>query len=143
MATATPATPSTPAAKTHARPIGLTILAIGAVVIAAILLMWAGIWLAVAREASGTSLLARNARFVAGLLVLIGALQLVLAYGLLALRSWAWPFGIGLLIVAIALTLLAGGRGRAGAEILSVGLEIAALWYLLSARVRKVLRAGD
>jgi hypothetical protein len=141
--TMAPATPASPAAKTHSRPIGLTILAVGAVIIAAVLLMWAGIWLAIAHEATGTSLLARNARFVAVFLTVIAGFQLVLAYGLLALRSWAWPFGIGLLVVTIALTLLGPSRGRAGAEIVSLGIEIAALWYLLSARVREALHAGD
>jgi len=144
-AQATPTTTSTAAAagKTHSRPLGLSVLAVGTVVIAVILFLWAGVWLTIAHEASGASLLARNARLIALFLVLIASLQLVLAYGLWALRSWAWPFGIGLLVVAIALTLLGGGRGRPGAEILSLGVEIAALWYLLSAGVRRALDAGD
>jgi uncharacterized membrane protein (DUF2068 family) len=142
---AQPATPSappaTPATQRH-RPLGLSILTVGATLIAVVLLLWAGVWLGIAHESS-LSLLARNARLVALFLVIAGALQLVLAYGLWALRPWAWPFGIGLLVVSIALTLLGGGRGRPGAEIASLVLQIAALWYLLSAKVREALRAGD
>jgi hypothetical protein len=145
MPAAQPATPPTPpdtAATQRHRPLGLSILTMGAALIAVVLLLWAGVWLGVAHESS-SSLLARNARLIALFLVIAGALQLALAYGLWALRPWAWSFGTGLLVVSIALTLLGGGRGRPGAEIASLVLQIGALWYLLSGKVREALRPGD
>jgi hypothetical protein len=134
--------PATSATQSARRPFGLSILTVGAVAIAVVLLLWAGVWLGIAHESS-PSLLARNARLIALFLIVAGGLQLMLAYGLWALRPWAWPFVTGLLVVSIALTLLGGGRGHPGAEIASLALQIGALWYLLSAKVREALRAGD
>lgn len=121
---------------------GLSALAVAVAAIAVLSLLWAGVWLGVAHEVSA-SLLVRHARLIALVLVVVAVLQLVLAFGLWALRSWAWPAGIGLLVVSIMLTLLGKNRGGSGAELASLGLEVVALWYLLSPRVRVALHAGD
>jgi uncharacterized membrane protein HdeD (DUF308 family) len=130
------------ASSSRHRPAGLAVLALGAIAVGVVLLLRAGIWLDVAHQTS-PSLLARNARLISLLLVVLAILQLVLAYGLWSTRSWAWPFGVGVLTASIALTLLSGGRSRPGAEIVSLALQMGALWYLLSSHVRESLRAGD
>jgi hypothetical protein len=122
------------------RPMGLSVLAVLAAVVGGVLLMWAGVWFGVAHVASASTV-AAGARFIGAVLVVVAALELVLAHGIWTLRAWAWPLGVGLMLAAIALTLLSAGRGAPGAHTLSLILEIVALWYLLSPRAREALRA--
>ena len=68
-------------------------------------------------------------------------LELILAYGLLALRSWAWPLGVTVEIVALALGLLQLGHGILGSHLLTIVLAVITLWYLFTPRVRAALGA--
>jgi uncharacterized membrane protein HdeD (DUF308 family) len=104
-----------------------------------VLLLWADVWFGVARD-SDHDFIVRAARLIALALGAVAILELVLAYGVWALRSWAWPFGVGLLVVSIGLTLLSEGHGYPGAHLLSLVVEIGALWYLLSPGARRALQ---
>jgi hypothetical protein len=121
------------------RPLGLSLLALVAAFLGVVLIVWAGVWFGVAAD-SEHGLIVRAARLVALALTAVGALEFVLAYGLWAVRRWAWSFGVGLLAGAIGLTLLSGGHGNATLHLLSLVAEIGALWYLLSPGAREAFR---
>jgi hypothetical protein len=129
------------AAQSRERPLGLSMLAAACAAIAVVLLLLAGSWLGASDIIPGTRL-AVLARFAAVVLGLVAILQLVLAYGIWELRSWAWPLGVGVTIAAIALTVLSAGRGTPGAHLLFLLLEIGTLWYLLTEPIQKTLRSG-
>jgi hypothetical protein len=130
-----------PATRTQDRPTGLTILALAVAVIGATMLLLALTWVGASDIIAGTRL-QTAARVMAPLLVVLAVLEIVLAYGLWELRSWAWPLGIALTIAAMIFTELSAGRGDPTAHLMSLLLEIGTLWYLLSPHVHKALRPG-
>lgn len=137
--------PATPAsASTHPalrrRPAGVTLVALGAAFLALALLFGAGVWFGVTQD-SGRNLIVRAGRLIALAMAVVAVLELVLAYGLWALRRWAWPFGVILLAVSIGLTILGGGRGDPNIHLVSLVVEIGSLWYLLGQRAREAFRA--
>jgi hypothetical protein len=129
------------AAQRRERPLGLSLLAVASAATAVALLILAGSWLGASDIVPGTRL-AAIARFAAVILGLVAILQLVLAYGIWELRSWAWPLGVGVTIAAISLTVLSAGRGSPGAHLLFLLLEIGTLWYLLTEPIQKTLHSG-
>ena len=96
-----------------------------------------------ANEASWLLLprLAALARFLAGVAVLVAVLDLVFAYGSWTLKSWAWPLGVGLELVALVLAVLRLGRGVPGSHLAVMVLAIGILWYLYRPEVRVAFRA--
>ena len=110
------------------------LLALAAAAIGVSLVLWTGAWLGASDIAPGTGL-AAVARIVSGGLVVAAGSELAFAYGAWTLRSWAWPLGVTLGIVALALTLLSAGRASSSAHLLTLILEVGTLWYLLSPRV--------
>jgi len=128
------------------RPFGLSILAVGAVIVGALALLGAAGWWAASDgvlflpRLHGVERLVALALLALGALAL-GALELALAYGLWNLRSWAWPLGIGLETAALVLSVLQLGRGIPGSHLLTLVLAVLTLWYLSRPRVRAALGA--
>jgi uncharacterized membrane protein YeaQ/YmgE (transglycosylase-associated protein family) len=84
------------------RPLGITLLAILAIVGAAVFLFAARIWIVI-EEVEGPHLL------VAAAIAVLAALFLVFAVGAWTLQRWAWPLGVGIgiaTIVVLSLMLL-------------------------------------
>lgn len=124
------------------RTTGLTILALAAAVIGIALLLWAGTWFALygAGDIVAGSRFAAVGRVMGLVLIAVGVLAFVLAYGLWGLRSWSWPLGLVVTIAALVLTLLSAGRGSPLAHTLSLALEVGTLWYMLTPRIRDSFR---
>lgn len=118
------------------RPLGLTLLAIGAAVIGVLALVAAAGWWA---ASDGLALLPRLhgvERVVALTLLATGCLELALAYGVWTLQTWAWPLGVALEIVALVLAILQLGRGIPLSHVTTIVVALVTLWYLATNRVR-------
>ena len=116
-------------------------LATAAAGIGVAMLLWAGTWFGASDIEAGSGL-ETAARLIVPMLVVVAVGQLLVAYGVWELRSWAWPLGVALTIAALVFTELSAGRGSSGAHTASLLLEIGTLWYLLSPRVHEVLQTG-
>lgn len=69
---------------------------------------------------------------------LLGVLCLVLAYGLFALKSWAWPLGIAMVVASVLVALLSViNRGTLAFLVLSLAPAIFLLGGLFLPDVRK------
>lgn len=131
----------TPEMTTRVRPFGLSILAVGAVIVGVLALLGAAGWWATSDGIAFLPRLHGVERLVALALLALGALELALAYGLWNLRPWAWALGIGLETTALVLALLQLGRGIPGSHLLTLVLAVLTLWYLSRPRVRAALGA--
>ncbi len=120
---------------------GLTILAIGAVLVGAFALLGAAGWWAASDGVVFLPRLHGVERVVALALLALGSLELTLAYGLWNLRPWAWALGVGLETAALVLAVLQLGRGIPGSHLLTLVLAATTLWYLSRPRVRAALGA--
>jgi hypothetical protein len=128
----------------RARPLGVTILAILALVGGIFALCGGSFGLVGSGLASigkilGYSSLRPGAIFWGSILSLaVGALYLVLGWGALSLRPWAWLLGVGLQVFALieGVVNLVRGDGRVGAA-LGIILAAAILFYLFQARVQQ------
>ena len=127
------------ATEARRRSFELALLALASTAVGVTLLLSADTWLGASDIASGSGL-AAVAGVIVPLLVVLAALELVLAYGLWALRSWAWPLGVGLTIAALVFTEIGAGRGSAGVHTASLLLEIGTLWYLLSPSAHRTMK---
>jgi hypothetical protein len=123
------------------RPFGLSVLAIGAVLVGALALLGAAGWWAASDGVFFLPRLHGVERVVALALLALGSLELALAYGLWNLRAWAWTLGVGLETAALVLALLQLGRGIPGSHLLTMVLAVVTLWYLSRPRVRAALGA--
>jgi len=128
-----------PGSTTRVRPFGLTILAIGAVLVGALALLGAAGWWAASDGVFFLPRLHGVERIVALALLALGALEMALAYGLWTLRPWAWALGVGLEAAALVLAVLQLGHGVPGSHLLTLVLAAVTLWYLSRARVRAAL----
>ena len=129
----------TPAA---ARPMGITILAVLSA-IGGVLGILGGVALiglgGLAATSTGTA-----AYFglgaVWGLIVLASAIaSLVFAYGAWTLKPWAWPLGVALQIIGLALaalTVISGGD--ISGQIISVVISLVILYYLFQPNIKAV-----
>ena len=131
----------TPGMTTQVRPFGLSILAVGAVIVGVLALLGAAGWWAASDGIVFLPRLHGVERLVALALLALGALELALAYGLWNLRPWAWALGIGLETAALVLALLQLGRGIPGSHLLTLVLAVLTLWCLSRPRVRAALGA--
>jgi hypothetical protein len=102
-----------------ARPLSLSILALAAAALGVSLVLWAGAWIGASDIAPGTGLAAVASIVGVGLVVAAG-FEFVFIYGAWTRRSWAWPLGITLGIVALVLTLLSAGRASSSAHLLTI-----------------------
>jgi hypothetical protein len=117
-----------------ARPFGLSALAMLAFATAIVLLAWARAWIGAPDIVPGTRL-ASLANVVAVALLVVAGFEIVLAFGVWTMRRWAWRLGVAVGSAAVVLTLLGAGRGTQGEHLLTLILEVVALWYLLTPEV--------
>ena len=120
------------------RPIGITVLAIVAV-LATVMSVIAGTDLIGAGTTTGaTSRLGGLAAVVGVVMILAGALNLVLAYGFWTLQSWAWPLGVGLWAASIVLDVLQylNDNSLLITMAISVLISVAVLYYLFRPDVK-------
>ena len=125
----------------QSRPVGLTILAVCAVVVGVLALIAAAGWWGASNGLAYLPRIHGFERFIALVLLVVGVLELVLAYGLFALEPWAWALGVTVEIVALVLGVLQLGRGLLFGHLLTILLALVTLWYLFTPRVRAALRA--
>ena len=129
----------TPAA---ARPMGITILAVLSA-IGGVLGILGGVALiglgGLAATSTGTA-----AYFglgaVWGILILASAVaSLVFAYGAWTLKPWAWPLGVALQIIGLALSALSViSGGDISSQIISVVISLIILYYLFQPNIKAV-----
>ena len=131
----------TPGMTPRVRPLGLAILATGALIVGVFALAGAVGWWTASNGMIFLPRLHGAERIVALALLALGALELALAYGLWTLRSWAWALGVGLEIAALVLAVLQLGRGIPGSHLLTLVLAGLTPWYLARPRVRAALSA--
>ena len=127
----------TPAAT---RPLGITILAVLSA-IGGVLGLLGGIALiglggVAAAQTGATAYFGLGA--VWGILILASAIaSLVFAYGAWTLKPWAWPLGVALQIIGLALaalTVISGGD--ISSQIISVVISVIILYYLFQPNIK-------
>lgn len=83
----------------------------------------------------------RSSNLLVSSFAIIGAACILLAYGLFTLKSWAWPFGIGMVIASVALALLSAiSRATLAGIVVSLVPAFVLLVGLLLPDVRNLLR---
>ena len=125
-----------------ARPMGITILAVLSA-IGGVLGLLGGIALiglgGVAAASTGSAAFF-GLGAVWGLLVLATAIaSLVFAYGAWTLKPWAWPLGVALQVISLALaalTVISGGD--IGSQIISIVISAIILYYLFQPNIKAV-----
>ena len=119
------------------RPTGITILAVLAA-IGGVFSILGGIALVGLGGALATGGLGGMAALVGFLVLILGVLYLVLAYGFWTLQPWAWLLGVGLQAASIVLTLiqLIGGTSNIVSAVISIAISAAILYYLYQPHVK-------
>jgi hypothetical protein len=122
-----------PTAMTAGRPTGVTILAVLAGIggVLGLLFGLLTVLLGGALGAAGAGPLGALAGAFGFILLILGVLYLVLAYGMWGLRPWAWTLGLGLAIVGIVfgvLWLLSGDIATALVQLVINGVIAYYLW---------------
>jgi hypothetical protein len=135
------------------RPGGITILAIIYILLAVLSILWALLIMGVGGMAGFTGLLfgAEGMATVGGnwfwgamLAFGLAILQLVVAFGLLRLKRWAWLLAlvaVGLTFVQGLIGLFGGGMGALLCGAIGLLLPAGILFYLLRPHVRAAFQA--
>jgi hypothetical protein len=121
------------------RPTGLTIMAIAAAVVGALALLGAGAWWNASEQIAWLPGLHGAERLLALGLLVVGLLELVLAYGAWNLRPWTWTFGIVVQVILIVLAVLQLGRFDTSRHVITIIIAGITLWYLMTPRARAAL----
>jgi len=126
------------ATQPSARPIGITILAVLAVLATVLSVIVASDLIGTGTTTGSTSRLGGLAPVLGVVLILVGALNLVLAYGFWTLKSWAWPLGVGLWAASIVLDVLQylNDNSLLVTMAISVLIGVAVLYYLFRPQVK-------
>ena len=131
------------------RPTGVTLLAIVFILLGLLSLFWSllvfgfGATTGIVGALFGDDVLATvgGAQTINGIVGVVGAvIDLVVAYGLLALKRWAWLLalvGVGISVVSGVLGLFSGGFVAVCCGILGLLIPAGILYYLLQPEVRQ------
>lgn len=138
----TPSAGRTTTARMGQRPLGLWMLPVASAIVSVAALLQARDWL-YAPDIEAGSGLAAIAGVIGLVLVAVAVVEIVFAYGVVELRSWAPRLGMATTLTALTLTLLSAGRGSSGTHTLWLLLETGSVWYLLSPGVQAVFRGRD
>jgi hypothetical protein len=124
------------------RPLGITILGILAIIggvlgfFASLAIVFGGSVLTATGAVTGTTGAFYTFLGIIYLVFSIG--DVVLGYGFLTLKSWAWTLGVGLQAVGIVLDILFITQGNsAGSEVISILLSAVIIYYLFRPEVRQ------
>lgn len=124
------------------RPIGVTVIAVLAIISAVILLLGSLSYLGVGGlfAAFGTTagVVAGGVAVAFGIyMLLMGAVQLAFGVGALQLRTWAWTLGIALFAIALAVSIVQMLiAGFTASLVVSALIDLAVLGYLYTGEVR-------
>lgn len=125
-----------------ARPMGITILAvlsaIGGVLglLGGIALMGLG---GLAAASTGTAAYFGLGAIWGVLLLATAIASLVFAYGAWTLKPWAWPLGVALQVISLALSLLTIlSGGDISGQIISIVISAIILYYLFQPSIKAV-----
>jgi hypothetical protein len=118
------------------RPVGVSILAVAAGVLGVLALVGTAAWWGASDGIAWLPRIHGAERLIALCLLMVGVLELVLAYGAWMLRPWAWTLGVVLEVTALVLAVLGLGRADSGRHILTIVIAVITLWYLATPRVR-------
>jgi hypothetical protein len=125
-----------------ARPMGITILAVLSA-IGGVLGLLGGIALVglggLAAASTGTAAYFGLGAIWGVLLLATAIASLVFAYGAWTLKPWAWPLGVALQIISLALallTILSGGD--ISGQIISIVISAIILYYLFQPNIKAV-----
>ena len=126
------------------RPLGITILAILAIIVGALfalvgLLAFVGAGAIASGAATGTHLSAGVAFTVAAVALVLGVLDIVWGIGALRLRPWAWTLGVALGVLNILNSGLnvVLGQGFSAGSIVGDIIAVLIIVYLFTPRVRQ------
>jgi hypothetical protein len=128
------------------RPLGITIIAILSA-IGAIFLLLGGLALVALSGfvgvAVGSGLLAGLGGVIGGVLVILGLLYFVIAYGFWSGKGWAWTLGVALMVISIIVNLAAvAGIGSTG-SIVDIIINLVILYYLFRPHVKAFFGKGS
>ena len=131
------------------RPTGVTLLAIVFILLGLLSLFWSllvfgfGAATGVVGTLFGDDVMATvgGAQTINGIVGVVGAvIDLVVAYGLLALKRWAWLLalvGVGISVVSGVLGLFSGGFVAVCCGVIGLIIPAGILYYLLQPEVRQ------
>jgi len=131
------------------RPTGVTLLAIAFIILGLLSLFWSMLVFGFGAATGVTGALfgddvmktVGGAQTINGLVGVVGAIvDLIVAYGLLALKRWAWLLalvGVGISVVSGVLGLFSGGFVAVCCGIIGLIIPAAILYYLLQPDVRR------
>ena len=131
------------------RPTGVTLLAIAFIILGLLSLFWSmlvfgfGAATGVVGTLFGDDVMATvgGAQTINGIVGVVGAvIDLIVAYGLLALKRWAWLLalvGVGITVVSGVLGLFSGGFVAVCCGVIGLIIPAAILYYLLQPDVRR------
>jgi len=110
------------------RPIGVTILGI-LEIISGIIAIVGGLFVATFSAMMGTEIFAAYGGVISGVLIVIGIVSFVMAWGLLAGKSWAWTITLILTIISVIFDL-------ASFNVFGLIIEAIILYYLFRPHVK-------
>jgi hypothetical protein len=129
------------------RPTGVTVLAILAFIggvlgiLAGLAVIAAGGIVAATGVAATTASASAAGGFimVVGIITLIlGILDIVLGIGALRLSPWAWPLGVGLMVVSILVDVFYISQGQSiGSQVVGILISAGVIYYLTRPNVRQ------
>lgn len=131
------------------RPTGVTLLAIAFIILGLLSLFWSllvfgfGAATGVVGTLFGDDVMATvgGAQTINGIVGVVGAvIDLIVAFGLLTLKRWAWVLalvGVGISVVSGVLGLFSGGFVAVCCGIIGLIIPAAILYYLLQPDVRR------
>ncbi len=131
------------------RPTGVTLLAIAFIILGLLSLFWSllvfgfGAATGVVGTLFGDDVMATvgGAQTINGIVGVIAAvIDLVVAYGLLALKRWGWVLalvGVGITVVSGVLGLFSGGFVAVCCGVIGLLIPAGILYYLLQPEVRQ------
>jgi hypothetical protein len=118
------------------RPVGVAVLAVIAAVLGVLALLAAGAWWNASEGFAWLPRIHGGERLIALVLLAVGLLELVFAYGAWTLRPWAWMLGVVLEVIVLVLAVLQLGRLEVARHSITIVLAGVTLWDLATPRVR-------
>jgi hypothetical protein len=130
------------------RPIGITILAVAFIVLATLSLLWSGLVFGVGGlsamvgglfGAESMQAFGRTSGWSGFVGIIGGLVQFVVAFGLLAMKKWAWVLalvGVALTIIEGIIAMFTGGAFAFMCGTLGLIIPVLILIYLLTKDVR-------
>jgi hypothetical protein len=136
------------------RPLGISILAAAYILLAILSLVWSGVVFGVGGltslfgglfGAESVAAFGASSGWAGFVGILAAILQFVIAFGLLAMKRWAWflaLIGVAITVVQGLIGVFSGGPFAFMCGILGLMIPVAILIYLLLGSTRQAFRIG-